>query len=160
MPTVVRPSGGPARPEGEMNQPSVAPPVPVPSPLTQFFWDGVAAGELRIQRCRQCRHYVHYPRPYCRFCRSGDLAGEQVSGRATLYSWTIAVQPFHPFFVGRTPYTLATVELVEQAGLMFLSQVVDCPEEDLRAGMPLTVTFEQLAPDLTLPMFRPSAGRD
>jgi uncharacterized OB-fold protein len=127
--------------------------------LTQFFWDGVAEGELRIQRCQRCRHYIHYPRPYCRFCRSGDLAGEAVSGRATLYSWTIAMQPFSPFFVDRIPYTLATVELVEQPGLMFCSQVVGCDEEDLAIGMPLAVTFDQVAPELTLPLFRPTADR-
>ena len=137
---------------------AVAAPIPVPSPLTQFFWDGLAAGELRIQRCRRCRHYIHYPKPYCRFCRSDDLAGERVSGDATLYTWTIAVQPFHPFFVDKVPYTLATVELVEQPKLMFLSHVIDCPEERLVAGMPLRVSFERLAPELVLPMFRPSPG--
>ena len=137
--------------------PVVAPPIPEPGPLTRFFWEGVDAGELRIQRCRECRHYIHYPRPYCRFCRSGDLAGEKVSGAATLYTWTIAHQPFHPFFVDRVPYTLATVELVEQAGLMFLSHIVACPEDLLRAGMALSVTFEELAPGLVLPMFQPAA---
>jgi hypothetical protein len=134
----------------------VAPPIPEPGPLTRFFWEGVEAGELRIQRCQACGHYIHYPRPYCRFCRSGDLSGEKVSGRATLYTWTIAQQPFHPFFVDRVPYTLATVELAEQPGLMFLSHVVRCPEEDLRAGMALSVTFEQIGAGLVLPLFEPA----
>jgi hypothetical protein len=132
------------------------PPLPQPDALTQFFWEGVAQGELRIQRCRQCGHYIHYPRPVCRFCRSRELAGERVSGRATLYSWTISTQAFHPFWVARTPFTLATVELVEQPRLMFLSQVVDCAEDQLRAGMPLEVVFERVAPELTLPLFRPA----
>jgi uncharacterized OB-fold protein len=131
------------------------PPLPAADALTQFFWDGVAAGELRIQRCQQCRHYIHYPRPVCRFCRSRDLTGERVSGRATLYSWTIATQAFHPFWLARAPYTLATVELVEQPRLMFLSQIVGCAESELRAGMPLEVTFERVAPELTLPFFKP-----
>jgi uncharacterized OB-fold protein len=86
------------------------------------------------------------------------VAGEQVSGRATLYTWTIAVHPFHPFYVDRIPYIVATVELAEEAGLMFMSQVVDCPEEDLRIGLPLEVVFEELGPGLTLPFFRPVAG--
>jgi uncharacterized OB-fold protein len=108
------------------------PPMPVPDELTQFFWDGAA-----------------------RYCQSRNLAGERVSGKAKLYSWTIATQPFHPFWVDRVPYTLATVELAEQSRLMFLSQVVECPEEELRAGMPLEVTFEELSPELTVPFFRP-----
>jgi uncharacterized OB-fold protein len=133
-----------------------APLLPIPDPLTQFFWDGVAHGELRIQRCQQCRHYIHYPRPICRFCRSRELRGERVSGRASLYSWTISTQAFHPFWVARAPYTIATVELAEQPRLMFLSQVVGCAEAELRAGMPLEVSFERVAPELVLPFFRPA----
>ena len=136
-----------------------APPLPLPSPdaVTQFFWDGVDRHELMIQRCKSCGHYIHYPKIICRFCQSRDLAGERVSGKATLYSWTIATQPFHPFWVDKIPYTLATVELAEQPGLMFMSQIVDCAEEDLRIGLPLEVVFEELGPGLTLPFFTPAA---
>ena len=133
-----------------------APLLPIPDDLTEFFWDAVARGELHIQRCRRCRKWIHYPRPICRFCRSRELEGERVSGRATLYSWTIATQAFHPFWIARVPYTVATVELVEQPRLMFLSQVADCPESALRAGMPLELVFERVAAELTLPFFRPA----
>jgi len=139
-------------------QPPPTPPMPVPNAVTQFFWDGVARHELRIQRCRPCGHYLHTPKIICRFCGSQDLTDEQVSGRATLYSWTIAEQPFHPFYVDKVPYVIATVELVEQPRLMFLSQVVDCPEPELTAGMPLEVTFREMSPELTLPLFRPARG--
>jgi hypothetical protein len=73
-----------------------------------------------------------------------------------LYSWTVAVQAFHPFWTDRLPFVIATIELVEQPGLMFVSQVVDCPDESLRAGLPLEVVFERLTPELTLPFFRPA----
>jgi uncharacterized OB-fold protein len=134
--------------------------MPVPDEVTKFFWDGVAVHELRIQRCQVCGHYIHYPKTICRYCQSRDLAGERVSGKATLYTWTIATQPFHPFWVDRVPYTLATVELVEQPRLMFLTQIVDCPEEELRAGMPLEVAFEALSPELTVPFFRPARDEE
>lgn len=130
----------------------------MPNELTQFFWDGVAREELWIQRCQVCGHYIHYPKIICRYCQSRDLAGERVSGNATLYSWTIATQPFHPFWVDKIPYTLATVELAEQPRLMFLTQIVECQEEELEAGMPLEVTFVELSPKLTLPFFRPARG--
>jgi uncharacterized OB-fold protein len=133
----------------------VPPPVPEPSPLTRFFWEGVDRRELRIQRCRHCGRYIHYPRPYCRFCGSADLGGDRVSGRGTLYSWSVAMQAFHPFFADRVPYTLAVVELAEQGGLLFMSQVVGCREDALSVGLPVEVTFEELAPGLVLPMFRP-----
>jgi uncharacterized OB-fold protein len=131
------------------------PPLPQPDPVTQFFWDGIARGELRMQRCRNCGRFQHYPKVLCRNCQSDDLGDDAVSGRATLYTWTIAVQPFHPFYVDRIPFILATVELEEQPGLMFMTQLVDCTEDDLRIGMPLEVKFVELSPELTLPFFRP-----
>ena len=135
---------------------SASPPMPIPDAITQFFWDGLAAGELRILRCRGCRKFIHYPKPICRFCQSTELAGERVSGRAKLYSWTVAVQAFHPFWTDRLPYTIGTVELIEQPGLMFASQIVGCEAADLRAGMPLEVVFERLTPELFVPFFRPA----
>ena len=133
------------------------PPLPQPDPVTQFFWDGLARGELRIQRCRSCGRFQHYPKVLCRNCQSDDLGDDAVSGRATLYTWTIAVQPFHPFYVDRIPYIVATVELDEQPGLMFMTQLTECTEDDLRIGMPVEVVFVDLHPELRLPFFRPVA---
>lgn len=147
-------------PEGIWMVSDASPPLPLPDEISQFFWDGLANGELRIQRCQACGKYIHYPKPICRFCHGRDLAGEAVSGRARLHSFTIATQAFDPFWVERVPFTLATVELDEQPGLMFLTQIVDCPEEELRAEMPLELVFREISPGLTLPFFRPvAAGR-
>jgi uncharacterized OB-fold protein len=130
--------------------------MPLPDASTQFFWDGVSKDELWMLKCQNCGHYIHFPKPICRFCRSANLAPERVSGRATLYSWTIAMQPFHPFFVDRIPYTIATVELIEQPGLMMVSNIVDCAEDDLAGNMRLEVVFRQVGEELKLPLFRPA----
>jgi uncharacterized OB-fold protein len=96
------------------------------------------------------------PRPICRHCRSFDLAGERVSGAATLYSYTQTFKAFHPFFVDRVPYLLATVTLREQDGLQLMTRLDGIEEPDVRIGMPLEVTFEELAPDYVIPVFRPA----
>lgn len=90
----------------------------------------------------------------CRNCFSTNLAPEQVSGRATLYSWTVCMQPFHPWFVDKVPYILATVTLDEQDGLQLPTTLIDCTEEDLSIGLPVEVAFEDLDPQLTVPVFR------
>ena len=134
-----------------MNQ---APPPTIPDdPLTSFFWEGAREGELRIQRCQQCGTYIHTPRPVCRNCHGFDLAGEPVSGRATLYSYSIPHKGFHPFYVDRVPYTIATVELVEQPALQLLTRLVGMTREEIEIGMDLQVTFEALSEDLVLPLF-------
>ena len=135
------------------------PPMPVPDPLTEFFWDGVKQHKLMILQCQSCSRFIHYPQPVCRFCLSTDLAHKQVSGSASLYSWTVTVQPFHPFWIDKVPYVLAKVELIEQDGLRMVTNIIDCPEDRLKLGMSLEVVFKEVGPGLTLPLFRPSQGR-
>jgi uncharacterized OB-fold protein len=136
----------------------IGPPLPHPDPLTQFFWDGVANHKLIILRCQQCGHYIHWPRPVCRFCLSLDLSPREMSGRGTLYSWTVALQPFQPWFADKIPYIVATIELDEEPGLKMVSNMVDCTEDDLRIDLPVEVTFHELAPGFTLPLFRPAGA--
>src|SRR5215216_4459194 len=101
--------------------PDPAPPGIPDDPLTSFFWDGARQRQLWIQRCQACGTYIHMPRPVCRNCQSFDLAPAQVSGKGTLYSWTQTFKAFHPFFVERVPYVIATITLAEQDGLQLMS---------------------------------------
>jgi uncharacterized protein len=134
------------------------PPLLPNDPSTAFFWQGASNHELWIQRCQACGTYIHLPRPVCRHCQSFELAGEQVSGRGTLYSWTQTYKAFHPFFVDRVPYVLATIALVEQPGLHLVSNLVgvdaDRVDDDITIGMAVTVDFEQLAEGYVIPVFR------
>jgi len=132
-----------------------APPALPDDPLTAFFWEAARRRELHIQRCRSCGTFIHLPRPVCRNCLSFDLGGERVSGRGTLYSFTQTFKPFHPFFVDRVPYIVATVSLVEQEGLQLLSNLVGIDEADAGMGMDVLVDFEELALDYVIPVFRP-----
>ena len=122
-------------------------------PLTTFFWEGARKHELHIQRCQSCGIYIHLPRPVCRNCQSFDLRGEKVSGLGTLYSYTETFKPFHPFFVDRSPYILATIALNEQPVLHLLSNLVDIQNADIKIGMPVQVTFEELDTNYVIPVF-------
>lgn len=134
----------------------VPPPRPQPDPVTQFYWDGVAEGKLLALRCDRCGKYIHPPRAICRFCLCTELSPAELSGRASLYTWTVAEQAFHPFFADKLPYVYATVELEEQEGLRMVTNIVDVPFEELVADMALEVAFREIAPGLTLPQFRPA----
>lgn len=134
----------------------VEPPRPLPDDLSAPFWDGCRDHRLCIQRCRNCGHYIHWPKPVCRFCLSTELAFEPVSGQATLYAYTLVNQAFHPFYLDRLPYLLATVELVEQPKLMFFTRLTDCREDELGIGASMVVSYEDVLPDLTFPLFRPA----
>jgi hypothetical protein len=129
-------------------------PVPVPTPETQPFWDGCAAGALRIQRCLDCGKPYFYPRPVCPSCGSVNVEWFTASGEATLYSYVINHRPA-PGFEADAPYAIAVVQLTE--GPRMMANIVGVPNtpQDLVLDMPLRVTFEARG-DVQLPLFRPA----
>jgi uncharacterized OB-fold protein len=128
-------------------------PLPRPTPETQHFWDGTAAGELRLQRCRACDDTYFPPQPTCPRCASDDVEIVTASGHGFLYSYVIT-QRAAPGF--EAPYAIAEVELEE--GPRMLSNLVDvAPDPELLTlDLPLEVTFESFG-EVTLPLFRPRA---
>lgn len=144
--------------EGTSLSAASLPPLPQPGPLTAFFWEAIDEGRLDILRCNACGHHVHYPRPICDRCQSMDLAPATMSGRATVYAYTVVMQAFHPYFVDKLPYVLAVVELEEEPGLKVTTSIVGCDEADLRVGLPVELVLTDVGHGLVLPFFRP-AGR-
>jgi uncharacterized OB-fold protein len=130
------------------------PPLPTEDASSKFFWDGVRQHQLLILRCQACGHYIHLPRPVCRYCLSGDLVPERVSGNGSVYSYTVARQAFHPWFADRLPYVIAVIELVEETELRMMSNVIGCSPEEVMIGADVEVVFREITNELTLPMFQ------
>jgi uncharacterized OB-fold protein len=127
-------------------------PLPELTELNRHFWQGGRDSELRFLRCQPCRTYIHPPAPICPACLSRELAPEAVSGRGVVVACTVNHQPWAP---GESlPYSIAIVELSEQAGLRLTTNVVGCAPESVRIGMPVRVRFQQ-QDDVWLPLFEP-----
>ncbi|MEU4349138.1 Zn-ribbon domain-containing OB-fold protein [Streptomyces sp. NPDC023838] len=107
--------------------------------FTRPYWDAAAEGRLLIRRCGACGRAHHYPREFCPYCWSEDVAWEEASGRATLYTWSVIHRNDLPPFDARVPYTAAVVDLAE--GPRMMTEVVGCGEGELRIGMELWVEF-------------------
>lgn len=124
--------------------------IPVPTPETQHFWAGTREGELRLQRCKECREVYFPPRPFCRKCLSRNIEVFAASGRGTLLSYVISHRPVPGF---DPPYSIAIVELEE--GPRMISNIVGCAQEpdELVLDMPLEVTFTPISDDIFLPQF-------
>ena len=131
-----------------------AKPVPAPTPETQPFWDGCAAGELRLQRCAGCGRPYFYPRPVCPGCGSRDVEWFTASGRATLYSYVINHRPA-PGFEAEAPYAIAVVQLAEGPRMMTSVSGIPATPDDLVLDMPLRVTFVERG-GMSLPVFWPA----
>jgi uncharacterized OB-fold protein len=130
----------------------VTPPLPAITPDVAPFYLAAQRGELRFQRCEDCAAWRHYPRPACPECGSRRFTWEQASGRGTVYTWTIVHGPTLPAFEATLPYNVVDVLLDE--GIHFVSQVLDCPPADLRAGLPVEAVFVPVTPEVTLVKFR------
>lgn len=125
--------------------------APRPSVETQPFWDGCAAGELRMQRCRPCDQLYFPPRSFCPRCLSDDVSWESLSGRGTLHTYLInhrAAPGFEP------PYAIAVVQLDEGPRMMSNIVGVEQTPEALEIDMALEVTFEERG-EVMLPLFTP-----
>lgn len=156
----VKPDGGrpvtPASGSGlaDLAVEGVPRPLPRPDGPASEFYGWTAQGELRFQRCGDCRRWRHLPRPLCPYCQSPNWAWEPSSGRGEVYTWTTTYRSLHPAFT-QVPYAQVIVELEE--GVRMLSWVPDVDPDDLRVGMPVTVDF--LTVDgVALPVFLAGAG--
>jgi uncharacterized OB-fold protein len=126
----------------------------VPDDVSAFFWAAAAEGRLEVQRCNTCGHHHHPPAVACSHCLGDDLGSEAMSGRATVFSYTVARQPFHAGFVEDIPYVVALVALDDDPTVKLLTNIVDVAPEDVSVGLAVEVTFEP-AGDQALPVFRP-----
>jgi uncharacterized protein len=119
------------------------------------FWTGGADGLLRITQCTQCALWTSPPAPDCPDC-GGALVARPVSGRGTVFTYTVNHQAFNPLVP--VPYVIAIVELDEQSDLRVVSNIVDCEPDWVYVGMPVEARFEHHDIDdgsVFVPVFAP-----
>jgi hypothetical protein len=131
-------------------------PLPQPTLDNVAFYEAARRGELRFQRCSACGAFRHYPRPICPKCLSREFTWELSNGRGTIHTWTIVRGPTLPAFEHKIPYNVVDVRMEE--GVHFVSEVLDCPPEEIHAGMPVEATFVAVTDEITLVKFRRIPG--
>jgi uncharacterized OB-fold protein len=131
-------------------------PLPEITPAMAPFWDAARHRQLVVQRCGGCGTLRFPARDLCSHCLSREADWASVSGRGTIFSFAVMHQVYHPGFADEVPYAVVVVELEE--GVRLLSNLVETPVGAIRIGMPVEVVFEDVAPDVTLPKFRPRQG--
>ncbi|MCL5042106.1 MAG: Zn-ribbon domain-containing OB-fold protein [Gammaproteobacteria bacterium] len=114
------------------------------------FWQGGENHALLIHRCGACSRYFHPPSPVCPACASLEVGPQPVSGKGKVVSFTINHQPWTPEL--KEPFVIAIVELDEQEGLRFVTNIEDTPAEAVHIGMSVRVRFLQ-EEDVWLPLF-------
>ena len=100
--------------------------VPAPAPeldaLNTPYWEALAQGALRFQKCNACSHAWLPPRTECPHCLAAEWRWEKAGGGAKLISWVVYHIAYHPAFAKRLPYNVAVVELDE--GPRLISNII------------------------------------
>ena len=118
---------------------------------TQFFWDGVKAHELRIQK-RPDGSLQHPPVPAVWQDKEVPIDYVVASGKGTVFSFVVHHAPKVP---GRTlPFVIALVELEE--GVRMLGELRNVDPATVEIGMPVRATYIDF-PDMDA--VRMGAGR-
>jgi len=136
-------------------------PLPAISPENQPFWAGLRERRFQAPRCKNCGDFGWIPYVACRTCLSTDLEWVSLSGRATVYSYSI-VHRGPGAFNDDVPYVLILAEMEERPRpMLVLAQLTDCPLPEVRIGLPVTVAYTDVdGEDVTLYSFIPDRDRD
>lgn len=124
--------------------------APRATPETRFFWDGVEAGELRLQQCGECLRIRHPVAAICRWCRSDRVLFVRSAGIGELYSFAVPHRPVE--YVYEPGMIIALVELREQVRVVANLHVPIGVTPQI--GMQLELFFRR-TDGVDLPAFRP-----
>jgi uncharacterized OB-fold protein len=130
---------------------------PAVSRDTAFFWEGVTAHELRIQR-KPDGKLQHPPVPAVWQDREKPIDYVVASGKGTVYSFVVHHAPKVP---GRTlPFVIALIELEE--GVRMLGELRNVDHAEVKIGMPVHATYIDFpagdsGPEWTLYAWEPDA---
>jgi uncharacterized OB-fold protein len=128
--------------------------LPALTPDNRAFWQGGAEGRLQMHHCDACARFFHPPAPICPRCLSLEVGPRAVSGRGKVLTYTVNHQAWRADL--QLPYVVAIVELADQEGLRFVSNIVGTEPDQVAIGMPVQVRFEQVE-DVWLPLFERAA---
>lgn len=128
------------------------PPQPIVTELTKPYWQAVAQGELALQYCEPCSHWIHFPEPRCPKCGNRKLEFNPVGGRGTVESFSVIHRSFVEGF-GPEPYVIAWVSLPEQVGLRVMCNIINSDVDAIEINANVSLCFEQRGGFGQLPQF-------
>lgn len=115
---------------------------PRPDGVDAPYWEGLRAGELKLQQCPKCRTWWWSPVWRCAECGSWELDWRTVEPRGKVFSWVRTHQAFAPAMTAIVPYVTLLVELPHADGRRLFGILVG-DEEGLEIGAPVVGVIQQ-----------------
>ena len=130
-------------------------PLPIIDPDTAPYWKAAKNHKLLLKRCSACGKAHFYPRELCPHCHADTVDWIEARGTGSIYSFTVARRPAGPAFKPDAPYVVAIIELDEGARMM--TNIVGCPPDSVKIGQRVSVVFEDVTDEISLPKFTVTA---
>lgn len=138
-----------------MTEPRNIPPImPTITDLNRPFWEGCAAGVLRLQACRPAGHLRYPISETCPTCLSDDFAWRDLSGDGEILSAVTFHRAYNKAYEAHVPYNVVLVQLAE--GPRMFSNVLPLSSPALPAGTPVRVAFDPVDDGVAIPRFVPT----
>ena len=122
--------------------PGLPSPVAQPDGLDAPYWEGLAADELRVQRCNACGGWQWGPEWICHHCLSDDVGFESVDPTGRIYSYERVWHPVHPALKEQGAYLVVLVELPHAGNVRVVGNLLGDPEQAVTIGAPVRAVFE------------------
>ncbi len=103
----------------------------------EFFYRGLAEGQLLVQKCTNCAAFRNPPGPMCPHCRSLSWIPFPCRGIGSVHSYTIHYHPPLPSF--EVPHAIALVDMIE--GFRQVGSLRTDDLQTIRIGMPVAIEF-------------------
>lgn len=132
----------------------------MPRPLPRInrdsapYWESAHEHALKLQRCADCGELRFYPSLSCHFCNSLEFEWVPISGKGSVFTYTVVYRGPGAPFADLLPLVVAMVTLEE--GPTMMSNVVNVDPEAVEIGMPVQLAYEDVDERITLPVFEPA----
>lgn len=120
---------------------------------SELYWQSLREHQAKLQKCNKCARFRFPPSASCYYC--GALGGEwtAISGKGTVYTWTVVHHPVDPRLARDVPFVIALVELEE--GPRVAGRLLRCDPKQINIGMPVKVRYDDIDNEFTLLNFEP-----
>ena len=119
-------------------------PLPDITPANREFWDALREQRFLVARCDECGEFNWVRYPACRSCLSERQTWTEVSGDATVFSYTV-VHRGPGAFGADVPYLIVLGKLVEEPrACIVLANLVGVDPATVSVGMPIKIAYEEI----------------
>ena len=116
-------------------------PAPATTRDTNWWFEALAAGEVRVQRCSDCGLLRHPPGPMCPACHSLNFDSVPIEGTGAVHSFVVVHHPQVPGFEYPLPVVLVDVDVAGEVvrPVRMVMNTADTEPDAVVVGAPVRI---------------------